>query len=78
MARLSFSQLLSLATVAFMALVTVNGTQVMRRPDDFKSQKRSLPTNHGLDTDTLQKRASGKTTFAYFTNWGIYIANFRE
>ena len=68
MARLSFSQLLSLATVAFMALGTVNGTQVMRRPDDYKPNKRSLPANPTLDTDMLQKRASGKSSFAYFTN----------
>ena len=66
MTRLSLSQLVSLATVAFMALVTVNGTQAMRRSHNFGSHKRFLPTNY---PDTLQKRANGKASFGYYTNW---------
>ena len=77
MTRLSFSQLVSLATVAFVALVTVNGTQITRRPDGHRSHKRSLPTNHTLDADTLQKRANGKASFGYYPNWSV-DRNFSE
>ena len=49
----------------------------MHRPDNYKPHKRSLPTNHTLDADTLQKRANGKAAFGYYTNWSV-DRNFSE
>lgn len=77
MARSSFSRLLLLATVAFTALIAVNGTQVMHRPAQYKDALRQVKTEATPKTNVIQKRAANKVSFAYFTNWGIYGANFR-
>ncbi|KAF8066810.1 glycosyl hydrolases family 18-domain-containing protein [Lyophyllum atratum] len=76
-AESSFKRLLLLATVAFMAAIAVNGTQIMRRPDTYKSAAKVFKMEQSPKTKIIQKRASGKVSFAYFTNWGIYGANFQ-
>jgi len=73
----SFKRLLLLATVAFMAFIAVNGTQIMRRPATYKSAAKTFPMEKNPQTKIIQKRATGKVSFAYFTNWGIYGANFQ-
>ncbi|KAF5381774.1 hypothetical protein D9615_005490 [Tricholomella constricta] len=75
-AQSSFKRLLFLATMAFMAVITVNGTQIMRRPDSYKTPARTFPKERNPKT-VIEKRATGKASFAYFTNWGIYGANFQ-
>ncbi|KAF9465417.1 glycosyl hydrolases family 18-domain-containing protein [Collybia nuda] len=77
MAHPSFSRLLLLATLAFAALIAVNGTQVMHRPANYKDALRTFKTEQDPKTNTIQKRAGNKVSFAYFTNWGIYGANFQ-
>ena len=44
--------------------LAVGATQVMHKPAGFNQTAR-IPGQ-------LAKRATGKTQFAYFTNWGIY------
>jgi chitinase len=78
MARFSFGHLVALASVAFMALLAVDGTQIMHRPDNYKSPLRTFPQEQNPKVNSIQRRATGKASFAYFTNWGIYGANFRE
>lgn len=77
-AQSPFKRLLLLATVAFMTLIAVNGTQIMHRPDGYKSPLRTFKMEQDPKINTVQKRATGKVSFAYFTNWGIYGANFRK
>ncbi|KAI0635061.1 glycosyl hydrolases family 18-domain-containing protein [Trametes polyzona] len=71
MKRISF-----LAAVALSALVLTNATQVMRRPETFKDAPRKLPTSK-VEPQVIHKRAGSKVQAAYFTNWGIYGANFQ-
>ncbi|KAG5645943.1 hypothetical protein DXG03_004733 [Asterophora parasitica] len=71
-----FGRLLLLATMAFMAVAAVYGTQVMHRPDNYKAPPRTFPQEANPKTDIIHKRAGGKVSFGYFTNWGIYGANF--
>ncbi|KAG6873710.1 hypothetical protein C0995_012174 [Termitomyces sp. Mi166 len=71
-----FKRFLLLGLVAFLAAVTVDATQIMRRPSTYKTPAKTVQTETSPKTKTITKRASGKTSFAYFTNWGIYGANF--
>lgn len=72
-------------------LLSANATQIMRRPDTYKTPARKFKTESSPQIMTvgrrdvnetqaidLNRRANGKASFAYFTNWGIYGANFRE
>lgn len=53
-------------------------TQVMHRPDAYKEPENKFATEANPKVNAITKRATGKTNFAYFTNWGIYDAyNFR-
>ncbi|KAI0300095.1 glycosyl hydrolases family 18-domain-containing protein [Multifurca ochricompacta] len=69
---LATNSLLIRAVVFVSVLLTVgilaNATQAMGRP--FTSPK-------SFTTNTVQKRVTGKVQAAYFTNWGIYGANFQ-
>ncbi|TFK24098.1 hypothetical protein FA15DRAFT_593009 [Coprinopsis marcescibilis] len=71
------------ATIAILGvLVVVDATQIMRRPATYRNEPNifrqdSSPTYHTLSKRTLNTRANGKASFAYFTNWGIYGANFQ-
>ncbi|KAF9532699.1 glycosyl hydrolases family 18-domain-containing protein [Crepidotus variabilis] len=78
--RAPLQRLLTLSAVVLSALVAVNATQVMHRPDNYKEPPNAVVTSKNATTHTIAKReahASEKTSFAYFTNWGIYGANFQ-
>ncbi|KAI0646213.1 glycosyl hydrolases family 18-domain-containing protein [Trametes meyenii] len=65
-----------LAAVALAAFVVVDATQVMQRPATFKdTPKKAVTTN--VKPQIIHKRAGSKVQAAYFTNWGIYGANFQ-
>ncbi|KAI0309232.1 glycoside hydrolase family 18 protein [Amylostereum chailletii] len=75
MARSSFLELI----VGIFALATLaSATQVMHRPANYKGAltgSTSEPTD--VQPQSIQKRASGMVSTGYFTNWGIYGANFQ-
>jgi len=56
---------------------TTYATQVMRRPEGYNGTVMTFATAQNSTSHDLQKRATSKVSFAYFTNWGIYKANFR-
>lgn len=64
-------------TFVLAALSAVEATQVMHRPDAYKDAPRKFSIETDPKTHRIQKRATSKASFAYFTNWGIYGANFR-
>ncbi|KAI0635062.1 glycosyl hydrolases family 18-domain-containing protein [Trametes polyzona] len=67
-----------LAALAMAALALVSATEVMRRPQTFKDQPHSVDTQRKVKPHVVHKRAPGsKVQAAYFTNWGIYGANFQ-
>ncbi|KAI0330677.1 hypothetical protein GY45DRAFT_730642 [Cubamyces sp. BRFM 1775] len=67
-----------LAAVTVTALVLVNATQVMQRPPTFKNAPHNVSTEHKVKPHVVHKRATDqKVQAAYFTNWGIYGANFQ-
>lgn len=57
-----------LAVVALSALVVVNATQAMQRPDAFKDAPRKFATSE-VKPQVIHKRAGSKVQAAYFTNW---------
>lgn len=65
-------------SLLLLSITSVLATQVMHRPDNFMEPPNTFATEDNAQTHTIQKRANGKTSFAYFTNWGIYGANFRS
>lgn len=74
---MAFSNLLSLLAIAMAAVSVVEATQAMHRPDNYKQPPRVFNTSTDPQIQSIHKRATGKTQFAYFTNWGIYGANFQ-
>ncbi|TEB25052.1 hypothetical protein FA13DRAFT_1260153 [Coprinellus micaceus] len=80
-----------LALMLLNALLATHATQIMRRPNTYKTAARKFTIESSpqiltvgkRDVNTtaaavdLNKRATGKASFAYFTNWGIYGANFQ-
>ncbi|KAJ3554530.1 hypothetical protein NM688_g3060 [Phlebia brevispora] len=73
-----FLNVFALAAIALTAVLTVNAipTQVMRRPDTYKDTPHAYQSGNPTPK-VLHKRAGAKTNSAYFTNWGIYGANFQ-
>ncbi|KAJ3876901.1 glycosyl hydrolases family 18-domain-containing protein [Lentinula edodes] len=55
----------------------VHATQVMHRPERFNTTPPAVTTETNPEIHVIQKRATAKTQVAYFTNWGIYAANFQ-
>ncbi|KAE9407810.1 hypothetical protein BT96DRAFT_914466 [Gymnopus androsaceus JB14] len=55
----------------------VCATQVMHRPAGFNSTPPTVTTETNPEIHVVHKRATTKTQVAYFTNWGIYAANFQ-
>ncbi|KIY65734.1 glycoside hydrolase family 18 protein [Cylindrobasidium torrendii FP15055 ss-10] len=65
-------------SLIFLAATSVYATQSMHRPDNYKSAPKQSPTEPNFRPQTITRRATnGKTNFAYFTNWGIYGADFQ-
>ncbi|KAF8649213.1 hypothetical protein AX16_005940 [Volvariella volvacea WC 439] len=73
----TFKRFLLLATIACGAFLVVDATQVMRRPDNYKEPIKAPEVEENPKVSVVTKRANGKASFAYFTNWGIYGANFQ-
>ncbi|KAF9042916.1 glycoside hydrolase superfamily [Panaeolus papilionaceus] len=70
--------LLLLSTFTLVSFTPVEGTQVMHRPDNYKDSPNRFAVNNNPQTQVINRRQSGgKVSFAYFTNWGIYGANFQ-
>jgi hypothetical protein len=71
---MAFRSLLTLILAAFSA---VEATQIMHRPANYKDAPHRFSVESNRKTHRIQRRATSKASFAYFTNWGIYGANFR-
>ncbi|EAU86796.2 class V chitinase ChiB1 [Coprinopsis cinerea okayama7 len=66
-----------MALVVLTGLVVISdATQIMRRPPQYKNRPNTFAMERQPKVHTLSRRATGKANFAYFTNWGIYGANF--
>lgn len=74
---MAFKNLFQAITLAFAALSVVDATQIMHRPANFKDSPHRYSIETNPKTHHIQRRATSKASFAYFTNWGIYGANFR-
>ena len=70
-----FTRVLLLAAAALTALLAVNATQVMSRPANYKEAPHKLNTTASAPLHHIQKRATGKQQFAYFTNWFVKLEN---
>ncbi|KAF9524949.1 glycoside hydrolase superfamily [Crepidotus variabilis] len=78
MASYRFSlRLLSILVATLAVLIPVEATQVMHRPARYRGRPNILPVANDVKVNVIERRATGKTSFAYFTNWGIYGANFQ-
>ena len=53
------------------ALVVVNATQVMHRPDTFKNAPHQFAKGESVPR-IIHKRSGAKANMAYFTNWYVY------
>jgi chitinase len=75
---MAFSCLLYAVTLALAAFSIVEATQIMHRPENYKDAPNRFMIETNPKTNQIQRRATSKANFAYFTNWGIYGANFRK
>ncbi|KAI0261223.1 glycoside hydrolase superfamily [Gloeopeniophorella convolvens] len=69
----------ALAVVAVLLAcgLVAEATQVMHRPATYKNSPNKVSTEANVKPHIIEKRASGKVQAGYFTNWGIYGANFQ-
>ncbi|KXN88676.1 Chitinase 1 [Leucoagaricus sp. SymC.cos] len=74
---MAFSCLLYAVTLALAAFSAVEATQIMHRPANYKDAPHRFAIETNPKTNKIQRRATSKASFAYFTNWGIYGANFQ-
>ncbi|TDL20581.1 hypothetical protein BD410DRAFT_725659 [Rickenella mellea] len=75
---LTFSRrILCAALVLYSVLGVVYGTEVMHRPGAYKNPPNRFSIAKNASVEVVHKRASGKVQAGYFTNWGIYGANFQ-
>ena len=63
-----FRNAVLLAAVALAALLAVNATQIMQRPDNYTKVPKKAAVGNATPK-VVTKRATGKTNSAYFTNW---------
>ncbi|KAH9173832.1 glycoside hydrolase family 18 protein [Lactarius sanguifluus] len=70
--------LLIRAFVALSALLAFGfSAEVLGRPSNYRSAFDKSATIANVKPNVVQKRVTGKVQAAYFTNWGIYGANFQ-
>jgi chitinase len=70
MAQMTFKRIAFLVAVAFSALLVADATQVMHRPENYKNLKiNKVETSKNFTVHHLERRATGKVSAAYFTNW---------
>ncbi|KAH9026976.1 glycoside hydrolase family 18 protein [Lactarius hengduanensis] len=70
--------LLIRAFVALSALLAFGfSAEVLGRPSNYRGAFDKSATNANVKSNVIQKRVTGKVQAAYFTNWGIYGANFQ-
>ncbi|THG94034.1 hypothetical protein EW026_g7352 [Hermanssonia centrifuga] len=73
---LSLRHGLVLAIAIFTTILAANATQVMHKPANFMDAPHKFETGNATPR-VIHKRAGAKAQIAYFTNWGIYGANFQ-
>ncbi|EJF63958.1 hypothetical protein DICSQDRAFT_134540 [Dichomitus squalens LYAD-421 SS1] len=73
----TLKRVLFLAVATLVAVVAVDATQVMQRPATYKNTPHKVQTNATAEPKVVHKRANTHVQAAYFTNWGIYGANFQ-
>ncbi|KAJ7705307.1 glycoside hydrolase superfamily [Mycena rosella] len=54
-----------------------NATQIMHRPANVTAPLREFKMQEKPIVHVIEKRAAAKVSVGYFTNWGIYAANFQ-
>lgn len=74
----SFKRFIALGALLSCTFLMADATQVMHRPDNYMDPPRIPAVDPNAVVNRIQKRDGPKVSFAYFTNWGIYGANFRE
>ena len=75
----SLWRFVSVALVLLNGFLAVESTQIMRRPPTYKNKPNEFAIEAHPKMNTIERRAAnGKANFVYFTNWGIYGANFRK
>ncbi|KAJ7254697.1 glycosyl hydrolases family 18-domain-containing protein [Mycena haematopus] len=67
--------LLQLTALTF--LNAAHATPTMQRPSNASAPPRAFKTEAHPIVHEIHKRAAGKVSIGYFTNWGIYGANFQ-
>ncbi|KAI0338406.1 hypothetical protein BDW22DRAFT_711587 [Trametopsis cervina] len=73
----SFARTKFFVLVAALAtVVSVSATQVMHKPDTFKDTPHKFSPGN-TTAHVVHKRSGAKANLGYFTNWGIYGANFQ-
>ncbi|KAJ7635665.1 glycoside hydrolase superfamily [Mycena polygramma] len=55
----------------------VQATRTMARPANVSIRPHAAKTNSDPTVHQIHRRAAGKVSIGYFTNWGIYGANFQ-
>ncbi|CAL1711226.1 unnamed protein product [Somion occarium] len=73
----SIRRVFLLVAAGLTALLAVSATQVMRRPDNFEDAPRKFAVGNAKPQIVHKRAAGAKVQAAYFTNWGIYGANFQ-
>ncbi|KAJ6551520.1 glycoside hydrolase superfamily [Mycena capillaripes] len=69
--------LIFLTAFTLRVLNVVHATPTMARPANVSAPLHVFKTEEHPIFHEIHKRATGKVSIAYFTNWGIYAANFQ-
>ena len=64
----SVRRVLALAVAAIVLSVFADATEVMHRPNNYKSAPNKVETGNPTP-QLVHKRSAGKVQAAYFTNW---------
>lgn len=67
----------TLLCIVCFAVVAVNATAVMHRPDNYKDSPSTASSKTNPEARDLEEPYKGKASVGYFTNWGIYSADFQ-